>query len=49
MKVKSEALLKLKTKLEEAGVELATQMKIDTTGLQRKIQFLKRNGTGKFC
>ena len=33
MKVKSEALLKLKTKLEEAGVELATQMKIDTTGL----------------
>lgn len=31
MKVKSDALIKLKNKLEEAGIELATQMQIDTT------------------
>lgn len=32
MQVKSDALIKLKTKLEEAGIELATQMQIDTGG-----------------
>lgn len=31
MQVKSDALIKLKTKLEEAGIELATQMQIDTS------------------
>ena len=31
MKVKSDALLQLKCKLEEEGIELATQMQIDTT------------------
>lgn len=31
MQVKSDALIKLKNKLEEAGIELATQMQIDTT------------------
>ena len=31
MKVKSDALLKLKGKLEDEGIELATQMQIDTT------------------
>lgn len=30
-KVKSDALLKLKNKLEESGIQLATQMQIDTT------------------
>ncbi|SEW17239.1 mechanosensitive ion channel family protein [Kaistella antarctica] len=33
MKVKSDALLKLKGKLEDEGIELATQMQIDTTSL----------------
>ena len=33
MKVKSDALLKLKRKLEDEGIELATQMQIDTTSL----------------
>lgn len=32
MQVKSDALIKLKMKLEEAGIELATQMQIDTGG-----------------
>lgn len=31
MKVKSDALIKLKNKLEEAGIELATKIQIDTT------------------
>ena len=31
MQVKSDALIKLKAKLEEAGIELATQMQIDTS------------------
>ena len=31
MQVKSDALIKLKTKLEESGIELATQMQIDTS------------------
>lgn len=31
MKVKSDALIKLKNKLEEAGIELATQIQFDTT------------------
>ena len=33
MKVKSDALLKLKGKLEDEGIDLATQMQIDTTSL----------------